>query len=68
MFEEFEYEVEHRAETRLKHVLSQYLVMAIKDKVISMIKKQQDGEEKLRVIKKILETGRMKIMYARTEI
>lgn len=58
MLEEFEYEVEHRAGTRLKHVdaLSRYPVMTIEDKLTPMIRKQQDEEERiLRVIKQIVE-------------
>lgn len=56
MLEEFEYEFEHRAGTRLKHVdaLSRYPVMIIEDKITPMIRKQQDDKERIRAIKQIL--------------
>ena len=57
LLEEFDYEVEHRPGQRLKHVdaLSRYPIMTVDDKVTLMIQQQQDTEEKLRVIKQILE-------------
>ncbi|XP_046599255.1 uncharacterized protein LOC124295072 [Neodiprion lecontei] len=58
MLEEFEYEVEHRVGTRLKHVdaLSRYPVMTVQDRITPVIRKEQDNEERLHVIKKVLET------------
>lgn len=58
MLEEFEYKVEHRAGTRLKHVdaLSRYPVMMVEDRITPVIKREQDAEERLRIIKKVLET------------
>lgn len=55
--EEFDYEIEHRSGTRLRYVdaLSRYPVMIIKDRLTPMISKQQDEEERLRIIKQILE-------------
>lgn len=54
--EGFKYEVEHRAGTRLRHVdaLSRYPVLAVNDAVTQRIQKQQDEDERLRVIKQIL--------------
>lgn len=56
LLEEFDYEVEHRAGQRLKHVdaLGRYPVMIVNDKVSQMIQQRQDEEERLRVIKQIL--------------
>lgn len=55
-FEEFSYEVEHRPGVRLKHVdaLSRALAMVIEDKVL-VICKAQENEERLKVIKQLLE-------------
>jgi len=57
MLEEFDYEVEHRAGIRLRHVdaLNRYPVMMIEDKLTPMIRRQQDEEERLRAIEQILE-------------
>jgi len=56
MLEEFDYEVEHRVGSRLTHVdaLSRYPVLVIEDKLTSMITRQQDEEERLKMIKQIL--------------
>jgi len=55
--EEFDYEIEHRSGTRLRHVdaLSRYPVMVVNDRLTPMIRKQQEEEERIRVIKKVLE-------------
>jgi len=54
---EFNYEIEHRSGTRLKHVdaLSRYPVMVVNDRLTPMIRKQQEEEERIRIIKKVLE-------------
>ena len=56
MLEDFDYEVELCPGTRLKHVdaLSRNPVMIVDDTIISMIRREQDSEERLRVIKQIL--------------
>lgn len=50
--------MEYRAGTRLKHVdaLSRYSVVTVEDRITPMIRKEQDNEERLHVIKKVLET------------
>lgn len=50
--EGFNYKVEHRAGSRLRHVdtLSRYPVLAVDDTVTRMIQKQQNENERLRVI------------------
>jgi len=55
--EEFDYEIEHRPGTRLKHIdaLSRYPVMVVNDRLTPMIRKQQEEEERIRIIKKVLE-------------
>jgi len=52
--EEFDYEIEHRSGTRLRHVdaLSRYPVMVVNDRLTPMIRKQQEEEERIRIIKK----------------
>ena len=57
VLKEFDYEIEHRAGERLKHVdaLSRYPVLAIEDKLLGMIRKRQDEDERIRVIKQVLE-------------
>lgn len=56
MLEEFDYEIEHRAGERMKHVdaLSRYPVMIIEDTVWALIRNEQKKEERLSVIKQLL--------------
>jgi len=67
MLEEFDYEVEHRAGSRLRHVdaFSRYPVMMIEDKLTPMIKRQQAEEERLRVIKQILKKEPYEVLARR---
>ncbi|XP_071650029.1 uncharacterized protein [Temnothorax longispinosus] len=56
--EEFQYEVEHRTGSRLRHVdaPSRYPVLIVDDTVTQMIQKRQDEDGRLRALKRILET------------
>ncbi|XP_043494160.1 uncharacterized protein LOC122519060 [Polistes fuscatus] len=55
--EEFDFEVEHRPGERMKHVdaLSRYPVMCIEDTLLQNIRKKQEEEERLRVIRLVVE-------------
>ncbi|GFX89411.1 transposon Tf2-6 polyprotein [Trichonephila clavipes] len=56
--EEFDYEIEHRAGSRMKHVdaLSQYPVMIIwNDTLTSKLKKAQEEEDSIQTLKSLLE-------------
>lgn len=54
--EEFDYEIEHRAGERMRHVdaLSRFPVMIVEDTVLATIRNEQDKEERLHVIKQLL--------------
>ena len=55
---QFDCKVVHRPGVRMKHIdaLSRYPVMMVEGKLLKIIAKQQDEEERLRVIKEILKT------------
>ena len=55
--EEFDFEVEHRAGEKLKHAdtLSRFPVMCIEDTLLQNIRKRQGEEERLRIIRHVLE-------------
>ncbi|GFW07391.1 retrovirus-related Pol polyprotein from transposon 17.6 [Trichonephila clavipes] len=56
--EEFHYEIEHRAGSRMKHVdaLSQYPVMMVcNDKLTSKLKKAQEEDDNIQTLKSLLE-------------
>lgn len=59
MLEEYEYEVEHRVASRMRHVdaLSRAAVMTIQDKVTDVIIQKQKTDEKCSAIAKLLEDG-----------
>ena len=54
---EFDFEIEHRAGEKLKHAdaLSRFPVMCIEDTLLQNIRKKQGEEERLRVIRHVLE-------------
>ncbi|GFX15690.1 retrovirus-related Pol polyprotein from transposon 17.6 [Trichonephila clavipes] len=56
--EEFDYEIEHRAGSRMKHVdaLSRYLVMIVcNDTLTSKLKKAQEEDDNIKTLKSFLE-------------
>lgn len=55
--EEFDFEVEHRPGERMKHVdaLSRYPVICIEDTLLQNIRKKQEEEERLRLIRLVVE-------------
>ncbi|GFU85856.1 retrovirus-related Pol polyprotein from transposon 17.6 [Trichonephila clavipes] len=58
--EEFDYEIEHRAGSRMKHVdaLSRYPVMMVcNDTVTSKLKKAQEEDDNIQTLKSLLEKG-----------
>lgn len=59
MLEEYQYTVEHRSATRMKHVdaLSRAAVMTVDDKLTSVIKAKQKTDDRCRAIAKMLENG-----------
>jgi len=60
LLEEYNYTIEHRSGTRLKHVdaLSRHPVMTIRPyDIIPKMRKAQDDDEAIRDIKKLLERG-----------
>ncbi|XP_076382074.1 uncharacterized protein LOC143260475 [Megalopta genalis] len=58
ILEEFDYEVEHRPGSQLPHVdaLSRYPVLIVEDTVLALVRKKQDEDERIRVIKQVLRT------------
>jgi len=56
---EFSYSVEHRPGKSLKHVdaLSRFPTMLVEDRLLVMIRKKQEEEESIRVIKQLLSKG-----------
>ncbi|GFT65526.1 retrovirus-related Pol polyprotein from transposon 17.6 [Trichonephila clavipes] len=58
--EELNYEIEHRAGSRMKHVdaLSRYPVMIVcNDTLTSKLKKEQEEDDNIQTLKSLLETG-----------
>ncbi|GFU86468.1 transposon Ty3-I Gag-Pol polyprotein [Trichonephila clavipes] len=56
--EEFDYEIEHRAGSRMKHVdaLSRYTVMTVcNDTLTSKLKKAQEEDDNIQTLKSLLE-------------
>lgn len=70
MLEEFSYEIEHRSDERLKHAdaLSRYLVMIVEDRLTALIKKAQEKEERLKIIKQILINGPYEDYFVKNDI
>ncbi|XP_076383359.1 uncharacterized protein LOC143260735 [Megalopta genalis] len=58
ILEEFDYEVEHRPGSQLPHedALSRYPVLIVEDTVLALVRKKQDENERIRVIKQVLRT------------
>lgn len=62
MLEEFDYEIEHRAGTKMRHVdaLSRASVLVAEDTFTSVVAESQAEDEKCQLIVKLLETGAYK--------
>lgn len=58
VLEQFEYEVVHRPGSQLRHVdaLSRYPVLVAEDTVSAVLRKKQNEDERIRVIKQVLQT------------
>ncbi|GFS51794.1 retrovirus-related Pol polyprotein from transposon opus [Trichonephila inaurata madagascariensis] len=69
--EEFDYEIEHRAGSRMKHVdaLSRYPVMIIcNDTLTSKLKKAQEEDDSIQTLKALLEKQESKEFFERNSI
>lgn len=57
--EEFEYDVEHRSGSQLRHVdaLSRYPVRVVEDKFIGTLRARQEEDDRIRAIKQVLGNG-----------
>ncbi|GFX50905.1 transposon Ty3-I Gag-Pol polyprotein [Trichonephila clavipes] len=69
--EEFDYEIEHRAESRMKHVdaLSRYPVMIVcNDTLTSKLKKAQEEDDNIQTLKSLLEKQESKEFFERNGI
>ncbi|GFW19988.1 transposon Ty3-I Gag-Pol polyprotein [Trichonephila clavipes] len=69
--EEFDYEIEHRAGSRMKHVdaLSRYPVMMVcNDTLTSKLKKAQEEDDNIQTFKSILETQESEEFFERNGI
>ncbi|GFX40275.1 hypothetical protein TNCV_4319081 [Trichonephila clavipes] len=69
--EEFDYEIEHRAGSRMKHVdvLSQYPVMIVcDDRLTSKLKKAQEEDDNLQTLKSLLEKQESEEFFERNGI
>ncbi|GFV40855.1 retrovirus-related Pol polyprotein from transposon 17.6 [Trichonephila clavipes] len=66
--EEFDYEIEHRAGSRMKHVdaLSRYPVMMVcNDTLTSKLKKAQEEDDNIQTLKSLLETQESEEFFER---
>ncbi|GFS67589.1 transposon Tf2-6 polyprotein [Trichonephila clavipes] len=69
--EEFDYEIEHRAGSRMKHVdaLSRYLVMMVcNDTLTSKLKKAQEEDDNIQTFKSLLEKQESEEFFERNGI
>ncbi|GFT06102.1 retrovirus-related Pol polyprotein from transposon 17.6 [Trichonephila clavipes] len=68
--EEFDYEIEHRAGSRMKHVdaLSRYPVMMVcNDTLTSKLKKAQEDDDNIQTLKSLLETQESEEFFERND-
>ncbi|GFU33655.1 retrovirus-related Pol polyprotein from transposon 17.6 [Trichonephila clavipes] len=69
--EEFDYEIEHRAGKRMKHVdaLSRYPVMIVcNDTLTSKLKKAQEEDDNIQTLKSLLEKQESEEFFERNEV
>ncbi|GFY37792.1 enzymatic polyprotein [Trichonephila inaurata madagascariensis] len=68
--EEFDYEIEHRAGSRMKHVdaLSRYPVMIICNDTFSKLKKAQEEDDNIQTLKSLLEKQESEEFFERNGI
>ncbi|GFV09209.1 transposon Ty3-I Gag-Pol polyprotein [Trichonephila clavipes] len=69
--EEFDYEIEHRAGSRMKHVdaLSRYPVMMVcNDTLTSKLKKEQEEDDNIQTLKSLLEKQESEEFFERNGI
>ncbi|GFX70341.1 uncharacterized protein TNCV_2955611 [Trichonephila clavipes] len=68
---EFDYEIEHRAGSRMKHVdaLSRYPVMMVcNDTLTSKLKNAQEEDDNIQTLKSLLEKARIRRIFERNGI